>query len=87
MVHEPGDETLHGQPLTFEGRPVDRNELFEYKSGSMFLLHEQEVPEELRKHKGRLYECLKCEKACNAKKNFEKLCNNNTQHSFLFPDA
>ena len=73
--------------LTFEGRPVDRNELFEYKSGSMFLLHEQEVPEELRRHKGRLYECLKCGKACNAKKNFEKLCNNNTQHSFLFPDA
>ena len=30
---------------------------------------------------------MKCGKACNAKKNFEKLCNNNTQHSFLFPDA
>ena len=53
----------------------------------MFLLHEQEVPEELRRHKCRLYECLGCGKACNAKKNFEKLCKDNTQHSFLFPDA
>ena len=77
-----------GNPLlTFEGRPVDRPELFNYRSGSMFILHDEEVPEAYRNHKGRLYECLVCNKACNAKKNFEKPCKNKTQHKLIFPDA
>ena len=79
--------------LTLAGEVVSPEDgLSDKEKNCLFLIHDKVVPEQLRKHSGKLWECSVCGKSATKKEHFKdnrapKKCVKGHNHKFLFEEA